>query len=73
MVNVTEKRGSIFSVTLSDNTVLTLQAGETATIKKDLVSESLKQAEYLGIVSIKDIVTKPKKESNNKENGGANK
>lgn len=73
MVNVTEKRGSIFSVTLSDNTVLTLQAGETATIKKNLVSESLKQAEYLGIVSIKDVVTKPKKEPNNKENGGANK
>lgn len=70
MINVTEKRGSIFSVTLSDNSTLTLQAGETAQIKNELVSESLKNAEYLGIVSLKEVVNKPinpnKKESNKK-------
>lgn len=66
MINVTEKRGSIFSVALSDDSVLTLQAGETAVIKNELVSESLISAEYLGIVSMKEVVKTPKKESTKK-------
>lgn len=66
MINVTEKRGSIFSVALSDGSVLTLQAGETAVIKNELVSESLISAEYLGIVSMKEVVKTPKKESTKK-------
>ena len=66
MINVTEKRGSIFSVSLSDGSVLTLQAGETAVIKNELVSESLISAEYLGIVSMKEVVKTPKKESTKK-------
>lgn len=71
MVNVTEKRGSLFSVTLSDNSTLTLQAGETKAVKKELVSESLKYAEHLGIVSVKEVPVA--KEKSHKENGGASK
>lgn len=71
MVNVTEKRGTVFSVTLADNSTLTLQAGESQTIKNELVSESLKFAEHLGIVSIKEVLTT--KEKSHKENGGASK
>lgn len=71
MVNVTEKRGTIFNVTLADESTLCLQSGETQSIKKDLVSESLRYAEHLGIVSIKEVPTI--KEKSHKENGGASK
>ena len=55
MLKIKEMRGSIFSVTLSDNSVLTLQAGESQNIKDELMSDSLRSAEYLGIVTIKTI------------------
>lgn len=64
MTIVTEKRGSTFKVTLSDSTTLTLQSGESVTIKDELISESLIKAEHMGIVSLKE---KPRKETVNKK------
>lgn len=64
MTIVTEKRGSTFKVTLSDSTTLTLQSGESVTIKDELISESLIMAERKGIVSLKE---KPRKETVNKK------
>lgn len=67
MIKVTEKRGSIFSVTLSDDSVLTLQAGESTTIKDELVSESLTMAEYIGAVSLKEVKPNKKESTTNKK------
>lgn len=70
MTKVSELRGHLFSVTLSDGTNLSLQSGETVTIKGDLVSDALLEAERLGIVSLTYVTeTKSAKE----KSGGANK
>ena len=69
MKKITEKRGELFSVTLSDETTLCLQGGESKDIKNDLVSDSLRLAEHLGIVSLKEIETP--KENKPKKDGGA--
>lgn len=69
MTKVTEIRGVLFSVTLSDNTTLTLKAGESVTIKNDLVSDSLKEAEKRRCVLLSEEDTK--KTTSNKKNGGA--
>lgn len=70
MTKVSELRGHLFSVTLSDGTNLSLQSGESVTIKGDLVSDALLEAERLGIVSLTDVTeTKSAKE----KSGGANK
>lgn len=70
MVKVSELRGRLFSVTLSNGTNLSLQSGETANIKGDLVSDALMEAKRLGIVSLTEVTeTKSTKE----KSGGANK
>lgn len=69
MTLITEIRGVIFSVVLSDNTTLTLQAGDSVTIKNELVSDSLKEAEKRRCVTLSEVVTE--KKSSNKKNGGA--
>lgn len=68
MLEITEIRGTIFSVALSDDTTLTLQAGESQKIKDSLVSDSLLAAVAMRCVSMKET---DKKTSNNKKNGGA--
>ena len=68
MLEITEIRGTIFSVALSDDTILTLQAGESQKIKDSLVSDSLLAAVTMRCVSMKET---DKKTSNNKKNGGA--
>lgn len=69
MKKITEKRGELFSVTLSDETTLCLQGGESKNIKDELVSDSLLFARHLGIVSIEDAETT--KEPKPKKDGGA--
>ena len=72
MTLITETRGQLFSVLLSDNTTLTLQSGESKAIKKELISASLIGAVANKCVSMEDIVpNNTEKKSSNKKNGGA--
>ena len=68
MIKVSEIKGFLFSVPLSDGSTLTLQAGEETTIKKSLMSGSLVQAVQMRRVTITEIEPETKKE---KSNGGA--
>lgn len=62
MIKVSEIRGFIFSATLSDNSTLCLQAGESANIDESLVSEPLKVACSKGIVIMSEIAPNKTKE-----------
>lgn len=68
MTKITEIRGTLFSVTLADNTTLTLQSGESKTIKNELVGDSVRLAESMKCISVKEVSAE--KKTSSKKNGG---
>lgn len=71
MKKVNEIRGMLFSTTLKDGTNLCLQPTEEVTIKDNLISESLIEADKQGFVNISDVVET--KTTSEKKIGGADK
>ena len=55
MIKVKELKGMTFNVPLSDSTAIYLSAGQSKTIKEELVSPSLLNAEKSGLVSITKV------------------